>query len=48
MEYRRFFGDIATPLYYFMLIMDLLSNKPFESQEKLTTPIRYLLLIRTY
>jgi hypothetical protein len=33
MEYRRFFGDIDTFLYYFIAIMPLLPNKPFESQE---------------
>jgi hypothetical protein len=48
MEYRRFFGDIDTPLYYFIVIMVLLSNKPFESQGKLNTSICYLLLVICY
>jgi hypothetical protein len=41
MEYRRFFGDIGTPLDYFTVIMHLLSNKPSESQAKLNVPVGY-------
>jgi hypothetical protein len=49
MEYRRFFGDIDTPLFCFTLIMDLLSNKPSESQVKLNVPIGYYVcIIRRY
>jgi hypothetical protein len=33
MEYRHFLGDIGTSLYYFTVIMPLLPNKRFESQE---------------
>jgi hypothetical protein len=45
MEYRHFFGDIDTTLYYFTVIMALLSNKPFESQGKLNIPIGYYLFV---
>ena len=48
MEYRCFFGDIDTPLYYFTVIMVLLSNMPFESQGKLNTSMRYLLFVICY
>jgi len=47
-EYRRFFGDIDTPLYYFIAIMALLPKKPFESQGKLNIPICYYVFVIAY